>query len=69
MKKITELTNQEGDELVSKSNRTKKTRVKKKTYFPRIVSQTFDKPIFNQSPLIQKYFVNVLFQKDIFFNL
>ena len=31
----------------------KKTRVKKKTSFPRIVSQTFDKPIFNQSPLTQ----------------
>ena len=50
---MTELTNQEGGELVSKSNQTLKIRVKKKTSFPKIVSQTFDKPIFYQSPFTQ----------------
>jgi len=63
-----ELTNQEGGELVSKSNQTFKIRVKKNS-FSRIVSQTFDEPIFNQTPFTQNPSLNFFLQKDIFFNL
>jgi len=55
-----------GGELVSRSNETLKIRVKKKkTSFSRIISQTFDKPIFNQSPLIQNLLLK-FFLKNIF---
>ena len=60
-----ELTKQEGGELVSKSNQTLKIEVKKKTSFPKIVSQTFDKSIFNQSPLTQNLLLK-FFLKNIF---
>jgi len=62
-----ELTNQVGVNWFL--NQIEKKPELRKTSFPRIISQTFDKPISNQSPLIQKSFVNVLSQKDIFFNL
>jgi len=58
------LTNQKGGELVSESNQTFKKELKK-TSFPRIVSQTFEKPIFNLSPLTQNLLLK-FFLKKIF---
>jgi len=55
-------------ELVSKSKQTFKTRVKQ-TSFLRIISQTFDKSIFNQSPFKQNPLIKFFLQRDIFFNL
>ena len=53
LKKMMELINQEGVNWFLTQIQLKKSKLKK-TYFPRILSQTFDKPIFNQSPLTQK---------------
>jgi len=41
----------------------------KKTSFPKIISQIFDKPIFNQSPFTKNPLLKFFFQKYIFFNL
>lgn len=59
-----ELTNQEGVNWFLNQIQ-QKTRVKKKTSFPRIISQTFNKPIFNQSPLTQNLLLK-FFLKRIF---
>ena len=66
LKAMMELTNQEKGELVSKTNILLKPELKKKTSFPRIISQTFDKPIFNQSPLTQNPLLKLFLPKRCF---
>ena len=63
-----ELTNQEGGELVLNQIKQKK-RVLKNFIFQGSYHKHLLKQIFIQSALTQNPFVNVLIQKDIFFNL
>jgi len=50
-------------ELVFKSKQTFKSPELKKTSFPRIVSQIFDKLIFNQSPFTQFFLLKFFLEK------